>query len=56
VGGGKGALIGGLLGAGAGLLGERMTKGEEATVKSGQEFGVYLNQSISMPKFAEATP
>ena len=56
VGGGKGALIGGLIGAGAGLLGERMTKGEEATVKSGQEFGVYLNQSISMPKFAEATP
>jgi len=56
VGGGKGALIGGLLGAGAGLLGERFTKGEEATVKSGQEFGVYLNQAISMPRFAEATP
>ena len=52
-GGGKGALIGGLIGAGAGLIGERLTKGEEAEVKSGTEFGVYLNQSISLPKFAE---
>lgn len=53
-GGGKGAVIGGLIGAGAGLLGERLTKGEEAEVKSGTEFGVYLNKSISLPKFAEA--
>lgn len=53
VGGGKGALIGGILGAGAGLLGERFTKGEDAQVKSGTEFGVYLNQSISLPKFNE---
>jgi hypothetical protein len=53
VGGGKGALIGGLLGAGAGLLGERLTKGEDAQVKSGTEFGVYLNQAVSMPKWAE---
>ena len=52
-GGGKGALIGGLIGAGAGLLGERFTKGEEATVKSGTEFGVVLNQAISMPKWTE---
>ena len=56
VGGGKGALIGGLLGAGAGLLGERMTKGEEAEVRSGTEFGVILNQAISLPRFAEANP
>jgi hypothetical protein len=56
VGGGKGALIGGLLGAGAGLLGERFTKGEDAQVKSGTEFGVYLNQSISLPKYAEVNP
>jgi hypothetical protein len=56
IGGGKGALIGGLIGAGAGLLGERLTKGEEAEVKSGTEFGIYLNQSISLPKFAEANP
>lgn len=56
VGGGKGALIGGIIGAGAGLLGERLTKGEEATVRSGTEFGVYLNQAISMPRFVEANP
>lgn len=55
-GGGKGALIGGILGAVGGLAGERLTKGEEAEVRSGTEFGVYLNQSISMPKFAEAEP
>lgn len=53
IGGGKGALIGGLLGAGAGFLGDRLTKGREAEVKSGTEFGVYLNQSISMPRFVE---
>ncbi len=53
VGGGKGAVIGGLLGAGAGLLGERFTKGEDAEVKSGTEFGVQLNQSVSLPKFNE---
>jgi len=56
IGGGKGALIGGLLGAGAGLLGERLTKGEDAEVKSGTEFGVLLNQSISLPKFNEVNP
>lgn len=56
IGGGKGALIGGILGAGAGLLGERMTKGEEAEVRSGTEFGVVLNQAISLPRFAEANP
>lgn len=56
IGGGKGALIGGLIGAGAGLLGERMTKGEDAEVRSGTEFGVILNQPISLPRFAEANP
>lgn len=54
IGGGKGALIGGLLGAGAGFLGDRFTKGKEAEVKSGTEFGVYLNQSIALPRFVEA--
>lgn len=54
VGGGKGALIGGLLGAGAGFLGDRYTKGKEAEVKSGTEFGVYLNQAIALPRFVEA--
>ncbi len=53
IGGGKGALIGAILGAGAGLAGERLTKGEEAQVKSGTEFGIQLNRSISLPKFNE---
>lgn len=53
IGGGKGALIGGILGAAGGLLGERLTKGEEAQVKSGTEFGVYLNRAISMPQWKE---
>lgn len=54
IGGGKGALIGGILGAGGGFLGDRLTKGSEAEVKSGTEFGVYLNQGISLPRFVEA--
>lgn len=53
IGGGKGALIGGILGGLGGLAGERLTKGEDAEVKAGTEFGVYLNQSISLPKFGE---
>src|SRR5215211_4357531 len=56
IGGGKGALVGGILGAGAGLLGERMTKGEDAEVRSGTEFGVILNQGLSLPRFAESNP
>lgn len=54
VGGGKGALIGGILGGVGGFLGDRLTKGPEAEVKSGTEFGVWLNQAISMPRFKEA--
>jgi len=53
IGGPKGALIGGLIGAGAGLLGERYTKGAEAEVRAGTEFGVYLNQAISLPRYKE---
>ena len=56
IGGGKGALIGGILGAGGGFLGDRLTKGPNAEVKSGTEIGVWLNQSITMPRFAEASP
>lgn len=56
VGGGKATAIGAVVGAGAGFLGERLLKGPEAEVKSGTEFGVYLNQSIALPKFVEATP
>jgi hypothetical protein len=56
IGGGKGALIGGLLGAGGGYLTQRLTKGPEAEVPVGTEFGVYLSQGISLPKFAEVNP
>ena len=56
VGGGKGALIGAIIGGVGGLIAETQTKGEEATVKSGTEFGVYLNQSISLPRFVEVNP
>lgn len=53
IGGGKGALIGGILGGLGGLAGERLTKGEDAEVRSGTEFGVYLNQAVSMTKWVE---
>lgn len=53
VGGGKATAIGAIAGAGAGLLGEMFMKGPEAEVKSGTEFGVYLNQSVALPKFVE---
>jgi hypothetical protein len=56
IGGGKGAAIGALLGAGGGFLGDRYTKGKEAEVQSGTEFGVYLNLAISLPRFGETTP
>jgi hypothetical protein len=54
IGGGKGALIGGIIGAAGGFLGERYTKGEEAEVRSGTQFGVILNQAISLPRYREA--
>jgi len=53
-GGGVGAAIGAGAGAGAGILADIFIKGEEATVKSGTEFGVYLNKAIALPKFVEA--
>ncbi len=56
VGGGKGALIGGIIGGVGGYIAERQTKGAEAVVKSGTEFGVYLNQATSLPRFIEVTP
>ena len=56
IGGGKGALIGGLLGAAGGFAGERYTKGPDAEVRSGTDFGVVLNQSMSLPRFAETGP
>lgn len=48
-GGGKGAGIGAGIGAGLGVAGAFFSKGHEAEVKSGTEFGVVLNQRVSLP-------
>ena len=48
-GGGKGAGIGAGVGAGLGVAGAFFSKGKEAEVKRDTEFGVVLNQSISLP-------
>ncbi len=56
IGGGKGAVIGGILGGVGGLLGERLTKGEDATVKSGTEFGVYINRDFYLPRYDANDP
>ncbi len=48
-GGGKGAGIGALLGGGLGTAGAVFSKGKEAVVKRDTEFGVVLNQSVSLP-------
>lgn len=48
-GGGKGAGIGAGVGAGLGVAGAFFSKGKEAEVKPGTEFGVILNQSVSLP-------
>ncbi len=48
-GGGKGAGIGAGVGAGLGVAGALFSKGHEAVVKSGTEFGVVLNQPLSLP-------
>jgi hypothetical protein len=48
-GGGKGAGIGAGIGAGLGVAGAWFSKGHEAVVKSGTEFGVVLNQDLSLP-------
>ena len=55
-GGGGGALIGAGVGAVGGLVGKNFSKGKEAEVKSGLEFGVYLGKAISLPKYSAATP
>lgn len=52
-GGAKGAAIGGAAGAGAGIVADQMLKGEEASIKPGTEFGILLNQPITLPKFVE---
>ncbi|MDQ2973820.1 MAG: hypothetical protein M3R69_00250 [Acidobacteriota bacterium] len=48
-GGGKGAGVGALIGGGLGAAGAVFSKGNEAVVKSGTEFGVVLNQTLSLP-------
>ncbi len=48
-GGGKGAGIGAGVGAGLGVAGAFFSKGHEAVVKSGTEFGVVLNQNLLLP-------
>ncbi|HLN99621.1 MAG TPA: hypothetical protein VK208_14265 [Pyrinomonadaceae bacterium] len=48
-GGGKGAGIGTLVGGGLGAAGAVFSKGHEAVVKSGTEFGVVLNQTLTLP-------
>jgi hypothetical protein len=50
-GGGKGLAIGAGVGAVAGLIGKKVKKGSEVKVKSGTEFGIYLNRSISMTRY-----
>jgi hypothetical protein len=50
-GGGGGALIGAGVGAVGGLFGKNLSKGKEAEVKAGTEFGVYLNRKISLPRY-----
>lgn len=48
-GGGKGAGIGAIVGGGLGAAGAVFSKGKEAEVKPGTEFGVILNRSLSLP-------
>jgi hypothetical protein len=48
-GGGKGAAIGAILGGALGTGARVYEKEEEADVKSGTEFGVILNRSVSLP-------
>ncbi|HYN85881.1 MAG TPA: hypothetical protein VER32_11555 [Pyrinomonadaceae bacterium] len=51
-GGGKGAGIGAIIGGGLGTAGRVFEREQDAEVKSGTEFGVILNRSVSMPRFA----
>ncbi|MEA2172976.1 MAG: hypothetical protein QOD00_568 [Blastocatellia bacterium] len=48
-GGGKGAGIGAIVGGGLGAAGAVFSKGNEAVVKRDTEFGVSLNQRVSLP-------
>ena len=50
-GGGKGAAIGTILGGALGTGARVYEKEQDAEVKSGTEFGVILNRSVSMPEY-----
>lgn len=50
-GGGKGAGIGAIIGGALGTGGRVYEKEKEAEVKSGTEFGVILNQRLSLPEY-----
>ncbi len=49
-GGGKGAGIGAIIGGGLGTGARVYEREQDAEVKSGTEFGVILNRSVSLPK------
>ncbi|HEV2884572.1 MAG TPA: hypothetical protein VGW36_06915 [Pyrinomonadaceae bacterium] len=49
-GGGKGAAIGAILGGGLGTGARVYEREQDADVKSGTEFGVILNRSVTMPR------
>jgi hypothetical protein len=51
IGGGKATGIGAIAGAGAGVAADLLLRGPEAQVKPGTEFGVILNQAVSMPEY-----
>ena len=53
-GGGKGAAIGAILGGGLGTGARVYEKEQDAEVKSGTEFGVILNQRVSLPEYRAA--
>jgi hypothetical protein len=53
-GGGKGAAIGAILGGGLGTAGRVYEKEQDAEVESGTEFGVILNQRVSLPEYRGA--
>jgi len=50
-GGGKGAAIGAIVGGALGTGARVYEKEQEADVKSGTEFGVILNRSVSLPEY-----
>ncbi|MBI3651335.1 MAG: peptidoglycan-binding protein [Acidobacteria bacterium] len=51
-GGAKGAAVGGAVGAGVGLASVLLSKGEEAMVPAGTEFGLRLKQPLPVPNAA----